>query len=92
MISQVGVTDWPRQMRMLREGKIPFAILNGSDDPFLNHDYFRGLVYGAIWSGEPHDIPGGKHAPFFNKPELFNEALRAFLREAEAGRRALASG
>jgi ABC-type branched-subunit amino acid transport system permease subunit/pimeloyl-ACP methyl ester carboxylesterase len=85
MISQVGVTDWPRQMRMLREGKIPFAILNGSDDPFLNHAYFRGLAYGAIWTGEPHDIPGGKHAPFFNKPELFNEALRAFLRETAAG-------
>ncbi|MGO9769045.1 MAG: alpha/beta fold hydrolase [Roseiarcus sp.] len=82
MISQIGVTDWPRQMRMLREGKIPFAVLNGSDDPFLNHDYFRKLAYGAIWTGAPHDIPGGKHAPFFNKPELFNEALRAFLREA----------
>jgi pimeloyl-ACP methyl ester carboxylesterase len=85
MISQIGVTDWPRQMRMLREGKIPFAVLNGSDDPFLNHEYFRRLSYGAIWTGAPHDIAQGKHAPFFNQPELFNEALRAFLCEAAGG-------
>jgi pimeloyl-ACP methyl ester carboxylesterase/disulfide bond formation protein DsbB len=86
MMSRDGVTDWPRQMRMLREGKIPFAILIGSDDPFLNHAYIRDLPYGAIWSGKPYDIAEGKHAPFFNKAERFNEALRAFLRDAAAAR------
>ncbi len=82
MISRIGVTDWPRQMRMLREGRIPFAILNGANDPFLNHAYIRDLTYGNIWTGKPHDIPDGKHAPFFNQPELFNAALRAFLHHA----------
>ena len=28
MITKLGVVDWPRQMRMLREWSIPFAILN----------------------------------------------------------------
>jgi len=84
MISRIGVTDWPRQMRMLREGLIPFAILNGSDDPFLDHGYFRRLAYGALWTGEPHDIAEGKHAPFFNRPDAFNAALRAFLLDALA--------
>lgn len=84
MISRIGVTDWPRQTRMLREGRIPFAILNGSDDPFLNHGYFRGLDYGALWTGEPHDIANGKHAPFFNTPDAFNAALREFLTTANS--------
>ena len=76
------VLNWPRQMRMLREGTVPFAILNGSDDPFLNHDYIAGLTYGAIWTGMPHDIPKGGHAPFFKEPEAFNAAFGRFINEA----------
>lgn len=82
MISRLGVTDWPRQMRMLREGAIPFAVLNGADDPFLDHAYIAGLRYGAIWRGAPQDIPEGRHAPFFNKPQAFNDALAAFMAAA----------
>jgi ABC-type branched-subunit amino acid transport system permease subunit/pimeloyl-ACP methyl ester carboxylesterase len=81
LFSKLGVTDWPRQMRMLREGLVPFAILNGSDDPFLNHAYIRNLHYGSIWTGAPFDIVGGMHAPFFNKPNQFNAAFRRFLSE-----------
>ena len=82
MITKLMVLNWPRQMRMLREGTVPFAILNGSDDPFLNHDYIAGLTYGAIWTGTPHDIPGGGHAPFFKEPEAFNAAFGRFIDEA----------
>jgi ABC-type branched-subunit amino acid transport system permease subunit/pimeloyl-ACP methyl ester carboxylesterase len=79
MITKLGVVDWPRQMRMIREGTLPLAILNGADDPFLDHGYIAGLDYGRIWSGAPHDIPGGKHAPFFNAPEAFNRHFSAFM-------------
>ncbi|MEL6233005.1 MAG: alpha/beta fold hydrolase [Pseudomonadota bacterium] len=83
-ITKLSVVDWPRQMRMLREGTIPFAVLNGSDDPFLDHGYIAGLAYGRIWTGAPHDIPQGAHAPFFNRPEAFNAAFAAFLDWARA--------
>lgn len=83
MITKLGVVDWPRQMRMLREGTVPFAVLNGSDDPFLDHAYIAGLDYGCIWTGAPRDIPGGKHAPFFNEPAEFNQCLREFVKWAE---------
>ncbi|MEO1689172.1 MAG: alpha/beta fold hydrolase, partial [Pseudomonadota bacterium] len=78
MITKFPVVNWPRQMRMLREGRLPFAILNGHDDPFLNHAYIAGLTYGDIFRGAPYDIQGGQHAPFFNTPEAFNEAFAAF--------------
>ncbi|MGB0901754.1 alpha/beta fold hydrolase [Halocynthiibacter sp.] len=78
-LTKLGVVDWPRQMRMLAEGKFPFAIFNGSDDPFLNHAYIARLKFGNLWRGAPQDIQGGKHAPFFNKPDEFNLALFAFL-------------
>lgn len=79
MIAKLGVVDWPRQMRMIREGRLAMAILNGSDDPFLNHAYIAGLDYGRIWTGTPHDIPNGKHAPFFNEPDRFNRSFAAFM-------------
>jgi len=82
MITKLMVVNWPRQMRMLREGAVPFAILNGSDDPFLNHGYIAGLTYGAIWTGQPHDIADGGHAPFVRKPDAFNTAFSAFIGEA----------
>ena len=85
MMTKISIIDWPRQMRMLAEGRIPFAILNGSDDPFLNHGYIARLNYGSIWRGAPQDIMGGRHAPFFNKPDAFDLAFYAFLRDAESG-------
>jgi pimeloyl-ACP methyl ester carboxylesterase len=85
MITKLGVVDWPRQMRMLREGTLPLAILNGSDDPFLNHGYIAGLDYGHIWTGAPHDIPNGKHAPFFNEAQAFNGSFAAFIAWARGG-------
>lgn len=84
MITKFPVVNWPRQMRMLREGRLPFAILNGHDDPFLNHAYIAGLTYGDIFRGAPYDIQGGQHAPFFNKPEAFNEAFAAFVADCLA--------
>lgn len=84
-ITRLGVVDWPRQMRMLREGTVPFAVLNGSDDPFLDHGYIRRLDYGRIWTGAPHDIAQGQHAPFFNRAEAFNTALRGFMDWARPG-------
>lgn len=79
MITKLSVVDWPRQMRMLREGLIPYASMNGDNDPFLNHGYIASLSYGNIWRGKPTDIKDGRHAPFFNKPEAFNLELDAFL-------------
>ena len=80
MITKLSVVNWPRQMKMLRDGLIPFAILNGSDDPFLNHSYIAALKYGNMWKGKPVDIPNGAHAPFFNKPDVFNKKFAKFIK------------
>ena len=82
MITKLTVVDWPRQMRMLSEGEIPVAIMNGDDDPFLNHKYIADLPFGNIWKGRPTDIHGGRHAPFFNQADAFNAELSAFMQAA----------
>jgi pimeloyl-ACP methyl ester carboxylesterase len=82
-LGKLQIVDWPRQMRFLRHAGAPLAILNGSNDPFLNHAYFRELNL-EQWMGAPDDIPDGRHAPFLLKPTVFNEKLSAFLRAVES--------
>ena len=86
MITKLSVVEWPRHMRMLSDGEIPVAIMNGDDDPFLNHQYIADLPYGNIWKGQPTDIKSGRHAPFFNQPTAFNAQLQAFMRAAVSSR------
>jgi ABC-type branched-subunit amino acid transport system permease subunit/pimeloyl-ACP methyl ester carboxylesterase len=72
MVAKLPVVNWPRQMRLLWEGKIPFAIINGSDDPFLNHDYIRRICTSEGWKHPLINIENGRHAPFFNESVAFN--------------------
>lgn len=87
MITKLTVVNWPRQMRMLSGGDIPVAIMNGDDDPFLNHAYIADLPFANIWRGGPTDIPKGRHAPFFNEPAKFNAELEAFMNAAHGDRK-----
>lgn len=82
--TKLGVVNWPRQMRRLWDGDLPFAIIDGADDPFLDHGYIERLCASEGWRHPLVNIPNGKHAPFFNTPEAFNEALvRLFGRAAQ---------
>lgn len=75
MVERLPLVNWPRQMKLLWEGKIPFAIINGSNDPFLNHDYIRAICESDGWKHPLINIENGRHAPFFNEPEAFDAAL-----------------
>lgn len=75
MVATLPVVNWPRQMRLLWEGKVPFAIINGADDPFLNHDYIRRICESEGWKHPLIDIENGQHAPFFNQSAAFDSAF-----------------
>ncbi|MCO6185244.1 alpha/beta fold hydrolase [Rhizobium sp. L1K21] len=75
MMTKLAIVNWPRQMRRLWENAFPFAIVNGDNDPFLNHDYIRRLSSAEDWPHVLIEIEDGKHAPFFNKPDEFNKAI-----------------
>ena len=59
--------------------KVPFAMINGPKDPFINHEYCRTFGYGHIWGGEPQNVAEAGHAPFLEDHETFNRMLREFL-------------
>jgi pimeloyl-ACP methyl ester carboxylesterase len=46
--------------------------VNGSEDPFINLDYFEVPKYANLWEGRCHRLPGLKHAPFWEAPEVFD--------------------
>lgn len=84
--AKLKTIDWPRQTRLMRDGTVPFAMINGPRDPFINHDYCRSLPYGNIWCGAPQDVGTAGHAPFLEDPQTFNAMFRDFLRQVEAAR------
>jgi pimeloyl-ACP methyl ester carboxylesterase len=75
MMTKLQIVNWPRQMGRLWSNAFPFAIIDGADDPFLNHDYIKRLSESEGWPHRLIEIEHGRHAPFFNKPEAFNAAL-----------------
>ncbi|MFC6489497.1 alpha/beta fold hydrolase [Nitratireductor sp. GCM10026969] len=63
---------------------IPLAIVNGADDPFIRPEYLEGLTYGSLWKRGVVRIEGAAHAPFLQRPDVFNRLLAAFLEKAAA--------
>ncbi len=74
-----GVVDDQRQIA--ETAKIPLAIVNGAEDPFLNAGYFDTLRYANLWDGEVHRLAGLGHAPFWEAPERFNPLFERFVTE-----------
>ena len=77
--NRLKTIDWPRQMRVLCESEVPFAMLNGRKDPFINNAWCKTLPYANIWRGAPYDFAEGDHAPFLNCSEAFNTAFGEFV-------------
>lgn len=69
------------QRAIAETSKVPLAIVNGAEDPFLNHAYFETVRYANLWDGRVHRMDGLGHAPFWEAPERFNPLFERFLSE-----------
>jgi pimeloyl-ACP methyl ester carboxylesterase len=69
------------QKALVAQSPTPLAIIDGRDDPFINHDYVASLPYAALWRGAPTVLEGRGHAAFLEDPSRYNELIRAFLRD-----------
>lgn len=67
------------EVAIVREGRVPIAVVNGSDDAFVNLDYIASLPYGSLWEDRAHVLPGLGHAPFLQGPDAFNPVFARFL-------------
>jgi len=60
---------------------MPIAVLNGAEGPFINLDYLDSISLKNLWRGQCQRIVGTGHAPFLQKPTVFNDILSEYLAE-----------
>ena len=73
-VDQVGVVEG---------SAVPMAVINGSDEPFVNLDYIDGLSFENLWRNKSVRMDGLKHTPFWEDPVGFEGLLLEFLGDFE---------
>jgi pimeloyl-ACP methyl ester carboxylesterase len=74
------------QKKVVGETKVPIAVLNGADEPFINVEFVRNVKYGNLWGGKCIEMEGCLHAPFWAKPEEFQVILDEFVKDCSQGK------
>lgn len=62
---------------------IPLAIVVGADDPFVNPQFLLSLDYACLWRQRIQFIEDCGHAPFLDRPAIFNAIFETFLMEVQ---------
>lgn len=70
------------QKRAVETARVPVALVNGRDEPFVRLAYLDTLAGPSLWHGMPLVIEDAGHAPFWDQPTAFNEVLAAFASDA----------
>ncbi|KKB12307.1 alpha/beta hydrolase [Devosia geojensis] len=76
--------DGADQKRTIEEATVPIAMVNGEHEPIARLGYIAGLDYQTLWDDHCHVIAGAGHAPFRDRPEVFNALLNRFVSDVEA--------
>jgi pimeloyl-ACP methyl ester carboxylesterase len=74
------------QSVIVATAKLPLAVVNGADEPFVNTDFVSKIHYAHLWEGKTHLIEHSGHAPFWDAPEKFNAVFARFLDDVTSGK------
>jgi pimeloyl-ACP methyl ester carboxylesterase len=69
------------QRGVVESEHVPCAVINGSEEPFIELDYLEGIKWKRLWRGECVRLEGKGHAPFWEDPKEFEGLLASFLGE-----------
>ena len=58
---------------------VPLAVITGANEPFVNNQYLAEFPYRNLWDRTVHVVPDTGHAPFWERPQLFNPLFERFL-------------
>ena len=72
------------QRHLVENLAVPLAVVNGSQDPFINLDYLEVPKYANLWEGRCHRLPGVRHAAFWEAPDVFDGLLAKFIDDVVA--------
>lgn len=64
-------------------GDVMVAVVNGGDEPYVSLEYLDEIKWKSLWKGKCLRLPGLKHAPFWERPTMFEEVLVEFMGDCE---------
>ena len=70
--------DLEPQRTTVARWPLPFALLQGRDEPFFAPEKLDNLTWGNLWRGCTQWIDGAGHAPFISHPEDYARLVKAF--------------
>lgn len=73
MIAHLRTINWRRQMDMIANQSVPFTMINGAQDPFIDADYCAAVYPKTV------ALSNLGHAPFLENPDVFQRAFRKWL-------------
>lgn len=69
------------ELDILNDINIPTAIIQGSDDPFVNLKYLSNLAITNLWHGKVHLLPECGHSPHVECSDAFDDLLEKFVND-----------
>lgn len=75
------------QRKVVEENEeVLIAVVDGAVDPFINLNYVEKIKWKNLWKGKCFRIPGLKHAPFWERPDVYHEYLANFLIDCQGSK------
>lgn len=68
-----------QQETLEKETRVLVAVVNGSEEPYVDLEFCDGVKYGNLWKGNCVRLDGLGHSPFWEKYEAFEPVLREFV-------------
>ena len=69
------------EVEIVRNLKVPLAILHGAEERVINGAYISALDMPTLWRGEVQILKNTGHIPQWEQQDMFDDLLRRFLRE-----------
>jgi pimeloyl-ACP methyl ester carboxylesterase len=67
------------EVDIVKNMKVPLAIVAGQNDIGINNEYISQLSYGSLWKNKMRIIKNAGHAVFWENADKFNKILHSFL-------------
>ncbi|HWL71813.1 MAG TPA: alpha/beta hydrolase [Geminicoccus sp.] len=83
MFEKFAAGTGDNQREIVAKAKLPIAVVNGIDEPFVNLRFVRGVRFGNLWRGQAIEIADSGHAPFWDRPQEFDRIFTEFLADMD---------
>lgn len=73
--ASIGKGLFKNEIEIIKELKIPIAIIHGKHDTFVNSEYIEQQEFGNLWSNQIVMLENSGHCPHIEQPVEFNNVL-----------------